>query len=73
MTLISFFLITFIATVIGYIFFDMTDFKVGEIVITPVWGVLLGIHYHKNYDDKNTNHTFQCCLCFLIITYKWTK
>ena len=72
MTIFTFFALSLIATVVGYLIFDMTNFKVGEIIITPILGIMLGCHYHKNKENDDTNHTFQCSLFFLINSFHWT-
>ena len=72
MSLFSFLIITLLGLLICYIVFDNTNFKEGEIIIAPVWGLLLGVHYNKDYEENNdVIHTWQFSLFLCIITFKW--
>tara|TARA_R100000734_G_C3224736_1_gene34915 strand:+ start:238 stop:462 length:225 start_codon:yes stop_codon:yes gene_type:complete len=73
MSLLSFFFITIVGLIICYFVFDFTSFKKGEVIVTPVCGLLLGIHYNKDYlDDNSVEHTWQFSVFVFIITFKWT-
>ena len=71
--MVSFFILTVICLIIGYLIFDNTNFIDGEIIIAPVYGFLLGFHYNKEEHENENQYTLQFSLLFVIITFTWYK
>ena len=69
--MISFFALTVICLIVGYLIFDNTNFKDGEIIIAPVYGFLLGFHYNKEEYEDLSHYTIQFSLFLIMITFRW--
>jgi hypothetical protein len=72
MSFLTLFIITSIGLCLCYFVFDYTDFSKGEIIITPIIGILLGLHYKKHEDEIEFHHTCQFSLILVIITFNWS-
>jgi hypothetical protein len=71
MGLITLFVITILGLLICYLIFDNTAFIQGEIIVTPVVGILIGLHNSKIEEEDEIHHSWQFSLFFVIITFNW--
>jgi len=57
----------------AFIIIMVGHFKNGEIIISPIKGIMFGFLYHKEQYEDEDEHTLQCLLCVISINVIWIK
>jgi len=57
----------------AFIIIMVGHFKDGEIIISPIKGIMFGFLYHKEQYEDEDEYTLQCLLCVISINVIWIR
>ena len=59
--------------IIATAFLIIGQVKKADIILSPIFGFIIGALYNKDRYEDSTEITLQCCIGIISITVIWTK
>lgn len=66
-------IVLFTLLIIAMVFLITGQIKKADIILSPIYGFIIGALYSKDRYEDSTEITLQCCIGIISITVIWIK